>query len=61
MTVEVITRWLDDRGGGWRRIDGRLRLIEGLALPREELESDLSYYNSATYWIDLDQILRCSD
>jgi hypothetical protein len=58
MTVEVIPRWLDDRGGGLARIDGRLRLIEGLALPREELEFSLSYYNSATYWIDLDQILR---
>ncbi len=57
MTVEVITRWLDDRGGGLARTDGRLRLIEGLALPREELEFSLSYYNSATYWIDLDQIL----
>jgi hypothetical protein len=58
MTVEVITRWLEDRGGGLARTDGRLRLIEGLALPREELEFDLSYYNSATYWIDLDQILK---
>jgi UDP-N-acetylglucosamine pyrophosphorylase len=58
MTVEVITRRLDDRGGGLARIDGRLRLIEGLALPREEDEFDLSYYNSATYWIDLDQMLH---
>jgi hypothetical protein len=57
MTVEVIARWLDDRGGGLARTDGRLRLIEGLALPREELEFVLSYYNSATYWIDLDRIL----
>jgi hypothetical protein len=57
MTAEVITRWLDDRGGGLARTDGRLRLIEGLALPREELEFDLSFYNTATYWIDLDQIL----
>jgi len=58
MTVEVIARWLDDRGGGLARTDGRLRLIEGLALPREELEFSLSYYNSATYWIDLDQMLK---
>jgi hypothetical protein len=58
MTVEVINRWLDDRGGGLARTDGRLRLIEGLALPREELEFVLSYYNSATYWIDLDRILE---
>lgn len=57
MTVEVITRRLDDRGGGLARIDGRIRLIEGLALPRDEYEFVLSYYNSATYWIDLDRIL----
>jgi hypothetical protein len=57
MTVEVITRWLDDRGGGLARTDGRVRLIEGLALPRDEYEFILSYYNSATYWIDIDQIL----
>ncbi|HEX9007542.1 MAG TPA: UTP--glucose-1-phosphate uridylyltransferase [Bacteroidota bacterium] len=57
MTAEVITRWLDDRGGGLAKIDGRLRLVEGLALPHEELEFDLSYYNSASYWLDIDQIL----
>ena len=57
MTVEVINRRLDDRGGGLARTDGRLRLIEGLALPREEYEFKLSYYNSATYWIDLDKVL----
>jgi hypothetical protein len=57
MTVEVISRRLDDRGGGLARTDGRLRLIEGLALPREEYEFRLTYYNSATYWIDLDKVL----
>ena len=35
-----------------------LRLIEGLAIPREELEFQLSYYNSATYWIDIDAMLK---
>jgi hypothetical protein len=58
MTIEVITRRLDDRGGGLARTDDRLRLIEGLALPREEYEFTLSYYNSATYWIGLDQMLK---
>jgi hypothetical protein len=58
MTVEVITRRLDDRGGGLARTEGRLRLIEGLALPREEYEFILSYYNTATYWIDLDRVLH---
>jgi hypothetical protein len=40
------------------RVDGRVRLVEGLALPREEDEFDLSYYNSATTWIDLDALLE---
>jgi hypothetical protein len=57
MTTEVITRRIDDRGGGLARVDGRLRLVEGLALPHEEIEFALTYYNSATYWIDIDQML----
>jgi len=57
MTTEVIARQLEDRGGGVARIDGRVRLIEGLALPNEEIESILTWYNSATYWIDVDQLL----
>jgi len=57
LTTEVIARQLEDRGGGVARIDGRVRLIEGLALPSEEIESNLSWYNSATYWIDIDQLL----
>jgi hypothetical protein len=32
-------------------------LLEGLAMPREEDEFQLSYYNSMTTWIDLDQFL----
>lgn len=58
MTIEVITRRLDDRGGGLAKTDGRLRLIEGLALPREEYEFILTYYNSATYWIAIDPMLK---
>jgi hypothetical protein len=57
MTTEGIARQLEDRGGGLARIDGRVRLIEGLALPSEEVESMLTWYNSATYWIDVDQLL----
>jgi hypothetical protein len=57
LTVEVITRRIDDRGGGLACIDGHLRLIEGLALPREEVEFELSYYNSNTFWVDLDRLL----
>jgi hypothetical protein len=57
LTFEVITRRLDDRGGGLARVDGRARLVEGLAMPREEVEFALSYYNSNTCWIDLDKLL----
>src|SRR6185369_10204399 len=54
---EVIARQIDDRGGGLARVDGRPRLVEGLALPREEDELGLSYYNTQTTWIDLDLLL----
>jgi len=57
MTAEVVARQVEDRGGGLARIDGRVRLVEGLALPDEETETGLSYYNSATYWIDIDKLL----
>jgi UTP--glucose-1-phosphate uridylyltransferase len=57
LTTEVIARQLEDRGGGLARVDGRLRLVEGLALADEAIESRLSYYNSATYWIDIEQLL----
>jgi hypothetical protein len=57
-TVEVIPRRLEDRGGGLARVDGRLRLVEGLAMPREEDEFELSYYNSLTTWVDIDALLR---
>jgi hypothetical protein len=57
LTTEVVARHVEDRGGGLARVDGRLRLVEGMALPNEEVESQLSYYNSATYWIDIDRTL----
>lgn len=57
LTFEVITRRLEDRGGGLARVNGRLRLVEGLAMPREEIEFTLSCYNSNTCWIDLDKLL----
>jgi hypothetical protein len=58
LTTEVIARHLEDRGGGLARVNGRLRLVEGMALPREGVESQLSYYNSATYWVDVDALLK---
>ncbi len=57
LTYEVITRRIEDRGGGLARVDGRLRLVEGLAMPHEEDEFRLSYYNSMTTWIDVDKLL----
>jgi hypothetical protein len=57
LTFEVINRRIDDRGGGLARVNGRPRLLEGLAMPREEDEFGLSYYNSMTTWIDIDQLL----
>ncbi len=57
LTFEVITRRLEDRGGGLASINGRPRLLEGLAMPREEDEFALSYYNSMTTWIDVDKLL----
>jgi hypothetical protein len=57
LTFEVVTRRIDDRGGGLARVNGRVRLVEGLAFPREEDEFALSYYNSMTTWIDIDKLL----
>jgi len=56
-SFEVIGRRIEDRGGGLARVDGRVRLLEGLAMPREEDEFALSYYNSMTTWIDIDKLL----
>jgi hypothetical protein len=58
LTTEVITRRIEDRGGGLARIDGRLRLIEGLALPNESVEFKLTYYNSSTTWVQIDALLQ---
>ena len=55
---EVIARRIDDRGGGLARVGGRLRLLEGLASPREDTEFRLRYYNTLTTWVDLDGLLR---
>ena len=57
LSFEVIERRLDDRGGGLARVNGRPRLVEGLAMPRERDEFKLSYYNSLTTWINIDSLL----
>jgi len=54
---EVIPKRVEDHGGGLARIDGRIRLVEGLALPREEDEFKLTYYNTNTCWVDIDRML----
>jgi UDP-N-acetylglucosamine pyrophosphorylase len=58
MTIEVISRKLDDRGGGLAKVNGQTRLIEGLALPDEKQEFNLSYYNTNTFWINIDELLH---
>ncbi len=57
LSFEVISRRLEDRGGGLARVNGHPRLVEGLAMPREEDEFRLSYYNTMTTWISIDRLL----
>jgi UDP-N-acetylglucosamine pyrophosphorylase len=58
LTFEVVPRRIEDRGGGLARINGKVRILEGLAQPHEEDELDLSYYNSMTTWIHVDKLLK---
>ncbi len=58
LTFEVINRRLEDRGGGLARVNGRTQLVEGLAMPREQDEFNLSFYNSNTCWIQIDALLE---
>ena len=55
---EMITKRIEDHGGGLARVNDRVRLIEGLALPNEEDEFRLSFYNANTCWIDIDRLLQ---
>lgn len=56
-SFEVTPRRFEDKGGGLARVKGRVMLIEGLALPREEDEFKLSFYNTLTNWITIDGFL----
>jgi len=58
LSIEVIQRRLEDRGGGLARVNGQLRLVEGLALSHEEDEFKLTYYNTLTTWIHIDSLLE---
>ena len=57
LSFEVIPRRIEDRGGGLASVNGRVQLLEGLALPREEDEYRLTYYNTMTTWVDLQRLL----
>ena len=58
LTFEVTPRRIEDQGGGLAKVNGRIRLIEGTALPREDDEYKLSYYNTLTNWITIDALLK---
>lgn len=57
LTFEGVPRRIDDRGGGLARVNGRPRILEGLATPREDAEFRLRYYNTLTTWVDVDGLL----
>jgi hypothetical protein len=54
VAFELMPRWHGDEGGALARVEGRLRLVEGLALPRAELAGSLSTYSSMTSWLSID-------
>ena len=58
MSFEVIPKRLEDRGGGLAKVNGKVRLLEGLAQPRESDEFKLRFYNTLTTWIDIDKLLE---
>ncbi len=58
LSTEVIARRIEDRGGGLARVGGRLRLLEGLAQPREDVEFRLRYYNTLTTWVNIPGLLE---
>jgi UDP-N-acetylglucosamine pyrophosphorylase len=43
LSPEIIPREVDDGRGGLARIDGKVQLVEGLALPDDHVQFDLSY------------------
>jgi UDP-N-acetylglucosamine pyrophosphorylase len=58
LSFEVISRRIEDRGGGLALVNSHPRLLEGLAQPNEKDELNLSYYNSMTTWIQVDDLLQ---
>ncbi|RJQ49631.1 MAG: UTP--glucose-1-phosphate uridylyltransferase [Nitrospiraceae bacterium] len=57
ITFEVTPRRIEDTGGGLALVNGKIRLVEGMALPREDDEYRLSFYNTNTNWITIDSLL----
>ena len=57
LTIELIERLSGDAGGSLALVDGRPRLLEGLAIPDERLELGLRWYNTNTTWVALDPFL----
>ena len=57
LSFEVVGRRMEDRGGGLAVVDGKRRLLEGMAMPSERDEFGLTFYSSMTTWIDIDQLL----
>ena len=58
LSFEVVPRQIHDIGGGLATVNGKVRLVEGMALPREEDEFQFSFYNSMTTWIHIDRYLQ---
>jgi hypothetical protein len=58
LSFEVISRRIDDRGGGLAIVNGKRRLVEGMAMPNERDEFKLTFYSSMTTWIDIDKLLE---
>jgi hypothetical protein len=58
LAFEVVPRLFGDTGGGLARVDGRLRLVEALALPVSRVAATLCFYSSMTTWLRIDGWLR---
>jgi len=57
ITFEVTPKWWGDRGGFLARVNGKVRLVEAMALPRETNHLRLEYYNSLSCWLSIDPFL----
>ncbi len=58
LTFEVVPRRIEDSGGGLAKVNGKVRLLEGLSQPNEKCELGLSYYNSNSCWINIEKFMN---